>query len=994
MNLKNLSVIVFILFGIFGVIVAFYLPIRLFPKSNQAVIKVTTIYPGADAKTVFGSVSTTLAKFFRGLPGVDYIQGSSTDSVSTLQLILNPNPDLNRILTEVLAKTQEAKFELPFEAFPPIVEVVKPDSQVADMYISFNSEILKYHEVADYINKNIFPVISSIDGVQKLEIIGGSSPAIRFKSSHIELVKSGLSPLQAQRQVAELAERKPSGYLDLGSARLNFQLSTNVESLPSFVNRPIYGSLNNLKLQDIGEISISPESVDTETRFNGKASVFGGVFVNPTYNALTVLKNVKDKLDSIKKEQELPIEISIPYDTSIFISSSLREITKTLMETILIVCLVIFLFFRNLKSSFIVLISLPLSLLGVLPFLYLLGYSINLLTILAIVLSVGIVVDDSIIILERILTERSKGRSMQVSIRETLIELWKPMLLLNLVLVILFVPFFFNTGLTADLFKEFAFTLSAAMLTSLIVAYTVVPYLTQQLGSLGDLKILNWENAELKYRTILERLLHRKWAPLALILIFSLTYPLVTRLPQKDFLPKEDRSVLLTVVEAPKFISPNRMREILDEWYESVKNTPAVRHVFQLGTLNFMFGGVGLLPYSQRKLTAFDVEKELFKIANSIKSVRLIPINPPPLPSSGTFPLEVAFLSPELSNSVLVVCNHLVQELRKIGIYSFIDCIPKLDKLYGFFEINEAKLAQYAIPTDLFLNELSAVTVDRFVSIMPFGTRSYKVFFNLDLFENLENLKFVSFKHQNRDFKFGSFLSIKHRAELDSVHQIGEYFSAILRAAPVPGFPLGSAIDIAKQRLEELTPKNFRIEFLGDSRQYLRNIQESQKIYFFAGLFIFSLYWLSTRSFVLSFGTIFLSFLFSFWIGNFVNFIGGTTVNFYTGIAILILIGLITKNYTIILFKVFEELKNDKNQNIEEIVIKSSCERLRPILMTSFSTVLGHLPLIFASGAGAVARNSIGITLVFSMIILTVISITVFPTILATALKTLDFRRK
>ncbi|MCS6893694.1 MAG: efflux RND transporter permease subunit, partial [Deltaproteobacteria bacterium] len=834
-----------------------------------------------------------------------------------------------------------------------------------------------------------------ISGVQKVQLIGEISPSVKFRYSPADLFRFGLSPSTAQQIIQQISKQNPSGCLDLGSSRLNFTLDSNVKSLVQMLSKKIPLEDGEVELAEMGELTVEPENFDTQARFNGKPSVFVGVFVNPVFNALTVLSEVKKKLNEIQISDSQHIKSTIPYDSSVFINASINEILKTLVETIIIVGLVVFISLRNLKTSVVIFCSIPLSLLGVLPFLWLMGYSINLLTILAIVLSVGIVVDDSIIVMESALKKVSKGSSILEAGKSAVHELWKPMLILNLTLIALFAPFFFQSGLTADLFKEFAFTIILATLTSLVVAFTIIPPLLKFVSKLGQVEIFDWSKIELKYDLLLQKLIRRKIFLIVILLALIVSTPFVLRLPPKDFLPKEDRSVLLTVVETPTSASPARISQILDEWYMKVKEIPQVRHVFQLGSTGFSFGGVGLKPYEERKETAFDVEKVLYKISSELVSAKLIPINPPPLPSSGTFPIEIALKSSQLDTSLTLICENLTTRLRKTQIFSFLNCAPKIDKLYSTILVNESKLNKIGIPTEFFLKELSALSVNRFISLLPADGRIYRIYSQRKNMSSLEDLKLTPFHYKGKQLYIGSFIDFDFRTSLNAVKQVNQSFSVILQGAPAPGVALGTAVETAEDIVKSVLPKQYSYEFLGDSRQYKRNIAESLKIYILSGATILGLFLIATGSVVLSIATIGSAFVLAFWMGHFICFILSTSANFYSAIGMLILVGLVTKNYVIIIFRLYEKMRaNEQPSSPEKLIVESCVERLRPIVMTSVSTIAGHMPLLFVTGAGAVARNSIGSILVPGMIFLTIFSLLGFPILLAICFKFLNLRKK
>lgn len=984
----NIGTIVFFSFVFLGSLALFFLPVRLFPKSGQAIIKVSTIYPGASPDTNFSLVSQILAKKLVSVPGVDYILGDSGDTVSTLELNLAPNANLERALTETLAKIQESRFELPQEIYPPMVEVLKPDSRVADMYISFFSEKLQSFEVADTVNRIFLPRLAAIPGVQKVELIGETAPAVKFVNSIRSLEAMKISQGEVQRRLSSSIQSIPSGWIDVNRSRLNFSILNIPDTVWKLGEKPVRVDGGIYRFRDAGTFKIEPENADSEARFNGQTSVFAGVFVDPQANALTVLNAVKKTLDSVKQANLFEGEVQTPYDSSIFIRASLKEISKTLIETVIIVGLVVFASLKNIRYGFVVFLAIPLSLLGVMPMLYLAGFSINLLTILAIVLSVGIVVDDSILVVEDVVSRISRGESRSDAIKGAIGSLWKPMLILNLCLIVLFLPFFFQTGLTADLFKEFAFAFIMAAVTSLIVALTVIPMLLRfNISDSSKFMSPEWSILKEKQKNILVILMKRANIVLVCMGLILLSLPIVVSLPPRDFLPKEDRSVVLTFVDVPRGISPSRMREILDEWYDVVSKIPDIRHVFQLGSINFNFGGVGLKPYNERDLTAFDVERELFLAGSRLTSARLVPINPPPLPSSGTFPVEFALTSPNVEPALLALCDHISNQMRRTGMFGFVDCVPKANKPVVRMTILEEKLSRYGIPLDFFSRELGAVTVERFVALYPSNTRAYRVYTQLNLDGGLDALKLTPFFFNGERYFFGSFLNFELVSEFDSYKQFDQYYAVILRAAPTPGVPLGTSVKVAQELIDGSLPNVFQREPLGDTRQFLRNIQESRSVYVFAIGLIVALFLAYTKSFILTVVSVGSALVMSFWLGHFVNLMFGFSVNFYSTIGMLILIGLVAKNYVIIIDKALGSLRLSPESDINDVVISASLDRLRPVIMTSVSTILGHFPLILATGAGAVARNCIGVTLVGSMFVLTIFSVLVYPVLLSFGLK-------
>ena len=967
-----------------AIMAIFFIPVRLFPQSDQATITVSTFYPGATSEISFGSIQTPLNRYLSKVPDLDYIIATSEDFSTTHQLILRPNANVQRALSEALARVQESRAELPFGAFPPKVEVQKQDSKVADMYISFRSGTLPIHQVADWVERVAIPDLSQIEGVQNVILIGSTKPAIKLKISPVTLQRSDLSPSTFEQAVRSFSQPYPVGYLDVADYRLFFDLSTLAKSFGGLAFKQFKLRDSAATVGDISDVIVEAENFDIQARFNSQPAVFAGVFVSPFENTLSVLRKVKSRLESFKEAKKFLGEITVPYDASVFIEASIKEILKTLLETLIIVGVIVFLCLQDVKSFVVAFISLISSILIIAPFLFIFGYSINLLTILALVLSVGIMIDDMILVIERFFASSEDSSSFNASIYSLLTSLWKPMTVLNLALIILFLPFLFQEGLTADLFKEFALTIILAMLTSLLCSLTVVPTLLIFLHKQG-FKFRNnpWKQTEQLYGNFLRKALsHSKVIVLSYLGLLAFL-PVFSNLSSKDFLPKEDRSVILTVVETPTFLSPNRVSQILDEWYDTLKNVPAVRHVFQLGGVNFSFGGVGLLPYSERDLSAFEIERELYKASRNFKSGNLLPVNPPPVPSAGTFPVEIALLSPFLNLGLLDVCDQVANYLKQTRSFAFVDCVPKSDKLNVTLKVNEKKLADHGIDINFFQKELAFFTINNFVSIFPQQGSNYRVYLKLQE-GSLQDFEHIPFRWQDRQYFIGSFIDYELSPNLAAYQSVKQQFAVILRGAPFPGTPLGDAVQHALDIVKSNMPPEFSFEALGDSRNYIKNVQESKILYAFALALIFLLFVAYTQSFTLASITLVLSSLSSFFIGNLVCFVLGFSVNFYSSIGMLMLTGLVSKNYIIFLANLLNQ--RAANDYTEECV-KTAIDRLRPITMTTISTIAGHIPLVLATGAGAVARNSIGVVLVCGMVFLYLVSLFVYPCFVKLALQ-------
>ena len=864
------------------------------------------------------------------------------------------------------------------------------DNQFATMYISFDSDNLDPSQITDYLTRVVQPKLTAISGVQKADILGARVFAMRIwlkgdRMAALHIAASDVrAALAANNYLSAVGTTKGSMTL------IDLIANTDLHTPEEFKNLVVRQQNNAIvRLEDIATVEMGAEDYDMDVRFNGQKATFMGIWVMPTANSLDVIDGVRAALPDIKAQLPLGMHTDVPYDATKYIRDALHEVIHTLVETLIIVVVVIFLFLGSLRAVIIPVIAIPISLIGAAFLMLAFGFTLNLLTLLAIVLSVGLVVDDAIVVVENVERHLHLGEPPITAAIKAARELIGPIIAMTITLAAVYAPIGIQGGLTGALFREFAFTLAGAVLVSGVVALTLSPMMCSQLLRAGDSHkgFAGWINKRFdSLRGVYMRLLTNslRWRPVTLtlasiIILLGIPFYMFT---MRELAPKEDQGVILGIVNA----SPNSTIEQTTRYTELVNNVfqsiPETLHTFQLTQPFTGFSGMGLKPWSERHRTADQILGEVFGKTSAIPGIQVIATTPEPLPGGSNFPLEFVISSTAEPREIVDFANQLVAAAFQSGVFMFADTDLKYDNPRTEIVFDRDKVASQGLNLGLVGSDLSTMLGGNYVNRFAIQGRSYKVIPQVKRTERLNpdqlNDYYVS-GPKGTLVQLSTFASLKATTEPRTLNRFQQLNSAKIQGAIPPGITLDQALKVLEKKASEILPKGFTMDYAGTARQLRVEGNTLTTTMLFSIVLIFLVLAAQFESFrdpfIILLGSVPLALSGALMF----SFLGFTTLNIYSQVGLITLVGLVAKNG--ILIVEFANHLQETGLNKTQAVIEAAGTRLRPILMTSVATVAGHFPLVIATGPGAGARNSIGIMLVSGMITGTILTLFVLPSI-------------
>ena len=966
---------------------------RQYPRSDSAVVNVTTIYFGASADTVRGYITTQLERSISSADGIDYIESTSTAGISTIKVYLRLNYDTNAALAQISSKIDQVRNELPPGSETPTINVETADSQFASAYLSFYSDTLDQNQITDYLNRMVQPRLSAVKGIQRADVLGGRVFAMRIWLKPEELAARGLSPsdiraaLQANNALAAVGATK--GSMISVSLVANTDLK-NVEEFKQLVVAQRNGSI--IRLRDIAEIVLGAEDYNTEVRFGGQTATFMGLWVLPTDSTVEVIARARAIMPEIERALPAGLRFKLAYDGTKYISDALTEILRTLIETLLIVMVVIFLFMGSLRSVLIPIIAMPLSLVGALALMVAFGFTINLLTLLAVVLAVGIVVDDAIVVVENIERHIREGQTPVEAAILGARELVGPVISMTITLAAVYAPIAFQGGLTGALFREFALTLAGAVAVSGFVALTLSPMMSAYLlkdhdhedqGLSGRIN-RGFDRVRDRYEKIIEASLG--WVPVTITGAALLTLLVVPffMFAQRELAPKEDQGVVFTILQPSPTATIDQNSLFASEVQKMYAAVPEYENSFQVTGANFGFAGLILKPWSQRQRNAVQIQDSLQAPAATIAGVQLIVTTPEPLPAGGQFPIELVIRSTDGHREMLDYAQQLVlyanTEANAAGgapTFYFADSDLKFDLPQVEIDIDKDKVASMGLNLSDVARDLGSLLGGGYVNRFVNDGRSYRVIPQVERSQRLNADQLLNYNVRGpvgQLIPLSTIATLKRTVQPRTLNRFQQ-----LNSVKITG--VGPSIDNALKKLEakaaEILPPGYSIDYGGQSRQLRVEGGALWKAAALSLVLIFLVLAAQFNSFrdpfIILLGSVPLAL-----VGAMVPiFLLKTSLNIYSQIGLITLVGLIAKNG--ILIVEFANTLQEQGLVKREAIRRAAATRLRPVLMTSAATVFGHLMLIFVTGPGAAARNSIGWVLVIGMAVGTIFTLYVVP---------------
>ncbi len=997
-----LALVVNLVIVIAGLQAVRYLNVQQYPKSQNAAITVSTIYVGASAELVSGFITTPLERAIAAADGIEYMESQSTLGLSTIKVRLKLNYDSTKGLAEISSKVDQVRRDLPPEAEVPVLNIESADSHFASAYLSFSSDVLQQNEITDYLMRVVQPRLATIQGVQRADILGARTFAMRIWLHPDRMAALNISPTQVRQALAANNFLSALGRSKGAYIQVNLTADTNLRNVEEFKRLVIYQQSGSIvRLGDIADVVLGAEDYDTEVRFTGQVAVFMGIWPLPNANSLDVIKGVRTEMESIKHDLPTGLWARIAYDATDYISNSIQEVLHTLVDTLLIVVIVIFLFLGSFRSVLIPVIAIPVSLIGAVFLMQAFGFTVNILTLLAIVLSVGLVVDDAIVVVENVERHLASGKS---ALEASLIgarELVGPIIAMTITLAAVYLPIGLQGGLTGSLFREFAFTLAGAVTISGIVALTLSPVMcsgllkpgAEERGLAGRIS-RGFARLRNVYGRILASTLSARPAVYAVWLTISLLTVPMFSMSAKELAPTEDQGVIFGILDSAANSTLDQNSHFAAAVNQAFRSVPETDFTFQVTMPNTGFGGMVVKPWAERKRNIFQIMPEVQEKLRVIPGIQIFPVIPPALPGGGDFPVEIVLASTAPTDQIVGFAKDLQMKAFKSGMFVFPPLIDvKIDQPQSEFIIDKDKVAALGLNLGQVGHDLGGMVGGDFVNRFDISGRSYKVIPQIQRIDRLNPSQLQDIYvtgPNNKLIKLSTFAVQRNTVVPRSINHFQQLNSVKLSAIPMR--PLDEALRFFETEASKVLPAGYVVDYTGESRQLRKEGDKFLPAFSLAIILIFLVLAAQFNSFrdpfvilagsvpLAMFGALIFTFLkmpdpnVPFWTNGWT-----TALNIYSQVGLVTLVGLVSKNG--ILIVEFANKLQLQGLSKLEAVQQSAVTRLRPVLMTSAATIAGHFPLTLVTGAGAAARNSIGLVLVGGMFIGTLFTLFVVPSI-------------
>ncbi|WP_444436873.1 multidrug efflux RND transporter permease subunit [Pseudomonas sp. A6] len=984
-----LATVVSLLIVLLGMQAFSRLVIREYPQMENALITVTTFYAGANAETIQGYITQPLQQSLASAEGIDYMTSVSRQNYSVISIYAHIGANTDRLVTELLSKIGEVKTQLPPDAEDPVLDKEAADAS-ALMYISFYSEHMDNPQITDYLSRVIQPKLATLPGIAEAEILGNQVFAMRLWLDPVKMAAYGITASDIDDAVRKYNFLSAAGEVKGELVVTSVNAATDLKSPQAFAAIPLktLGDRRVL-MSDVARVELGAASYDSVSSFNGIPSVYIGIKGTPSANPLDVIKEVRAKMPELEEQLPPDLKVSIAYDATRFIQASIDEVVKTLGEAILIVIVVVFLFLGAFRSVLIPVVTIPLSMIGVLFFMQLMGYSINLLTLLAMVLAIGLVVDDAIVVVENIHRHIEDGKSPFQGAIEGAREIAVPVVTMTITLAAVYAPIGFLSGLTGALFKEFAFTLAGAVIISGVVALTLSPMMCSRLlrhdenpSGLAHRLDLLFEGLKRRYQRSLHATLDNRPVELVFGALVLAIIPLLLVFTHKELAPEEDQGIVFLMANAPQTANLDYLNKYTSEYERIFRTFPEYYSAFQINGYNGVQSGIGgmlLKPWDERERSQMELLHAVQAELDKIPGLQIFGFNLPSLPGTGEgLPFQFVINTASDYESLLQVAERVKKRAEESGKFAFLDLDLAFDKPELVVDIDRAKAAQMGVSMQDLGITLASLLGEGEINRFTIDGRSYKVIAQVErrFRENPEWLGSYYVKNGRGELlPLSTVVTLHERARPRQLNQFQQLNSAIVSGVPLVS--MGDAIDSVKQIAEQESPRGFAFDYAGASRQF---VQEGNALLLTFGLALAVIFLVLAAQFesfrdpLVIMVTVPLSIC-----GALVPlFLGLSSLNIYTQVGLVTLIGLISK-HGILIVEFANQLRHERGLGVREAVEEAAAIRLRPVLMTTAAMVLGVIPLLLATGAGAVSRFDIGVVIATGMTVGTLFTLFVLP---------------
>ena len=965
------------------------LVIRQYPQMESALITVSTAYPGANAETIQGYITQPLQQSLASAEGIDYMTSSSQQNLSVISIYARIGADSDRLFTELLAKANAVKNQLPQEAEDPVLAKQAADS-TALMYVSFYSDQLSNPQITDYLSRVIQPKLATLPGMAEAEILGNQVFAMRLWLDPVKMAAYGVTADDFSSAVRQYNFLAAAGEVKGQYVVTSINASTDLKSAEAFAAIPVktVGD-SRVLVGDIARVEMGSANYDSISSFDGIPSVYIAIKGTPSANPLDVIKHVRAAMPELEAQLPPNLKVAIAYDATEFIQASIDEVLKTLAEAVLIVIVVVFLFLGALRSVLIPVITIPLSMIGVLFFMQLMGYSINLLTLLAMVLAIGLVVDDAIVVVENIHRHIEEGKTPLDAAIEGAREIAVPVVSMTITLAAVYAPIGFLEGLTGALFKEFALTLAGAVIISGIVALTLSPMMCAKLlrheenpSGLAHRLDQLFERLKRRYQRALHSTLETRPVVLVFGLIVMLLIPAFLAFSTSELAPEEDQGIVFLIANAPQPSNLNYLNAYTADFVNIFKSFPEYYSSFQINGSDGVQAGIGgflLKPWGERERTQMELLPLVQARLDQIPGLQIFGFNLPSLPGTGDgLPFQFVINTPNDYETLLQVAERIKQRAMQSGQFAFLNVDLAFDKPEIVVDIDRQKAAQMGVSMQDLGTTLATLLGEGEINRFTIDGRSYKVIAQVERAyrDNPGWLNSYYVKSSSGEMvPLGTLISLSERARPSRLKQFQQLNAATLEGVPIVS--MGEALATVQRIAREEAPRGYGFDQAGSTRQF---VQEGNALYLTFALALAIIFLVLAAQFE-SFRdplVILITVPLSICGALIPIFLGFSSMNIYTQVGLVTLIGLISK-HGILIVEFANQLRHERGLSVRQAIEDAAAIRLRPVLMTTAAMVFAMLPLIFASGAGAVSRFDIGLVIATGMTVGTAFTLFVLP---------------
>lgn len=987
-----LALVVSTLILLFGALALSKLPIRQYPLLENSTITISTDYPGASSELMQGFVTQPIAQAVSSVEGVDYLSSSSVQGRSVVTVRMALNRDSTQALTEVMAKVNQVRYKLPEQAYDPVIERSAGEA-TAVAYVGFSSKTLSTPALSEYLTRVVEPMFTTIDGVAKVEVFGGQKMAMRLWLDSDRLAGRGLTAVDVadavRRNNYQAAPGKVKGQYVVANVRVN----TDLTSVEEFRNLVVRNDGNGLvRLKDVGTVELGAAATETSALMDGEPAVFLGVFPTPTGNPLVIVDGIRHLMPAIDKMQPPGVKMALAFETARFIQASIDEVVHTLLEALAIVVAVIYLCLGSLRTVLIPVVTIPLSILGAAGLMLAFGFSVNLLTLLAMVLAIGLVVDDAIVVVENVHRHIEEGKTPLAAAMIGAREVAGPVIAMTLTLAAVYAPIGLMGGLTGALFREFALTLAGAVVVSGVVALTLSPVMSSLLlpakqseGRVAHAAEWFFGGLTRRYARALDFSLHHRWLTGTLALLVMISLPLLYLMPQRELAPTEDQAIVLTAIKAPQQANLNYVERFaykLDEVYNRMPETESRWIINGSDGTASGIGGINLTLWQARQRSASAVQADLQRAVNDVEGTSIFAFQLPALPgSTGGLPVQMVLRTPQDYPQLYRTLEEVKQNARNSGLFMVVDSDLDYNNPLAEVHIDRAKANSLGIRMSDIGESLAVLVGENYLNRFGMDGRAYDVI-PQSLREQRLTPQALARQYvraqDNTLVPLSTVVSVAVKVEPNKLTQFNQQNAATLQAIPAPGVSMGEAVAFLERQANAL-PAEFSHDWQGDSRQYTQE-GSALAFAFLAALVIIYLVLAAQYESLKDPLIILITVPLSICGALLPLALGYATMNIYTQVGLVTLIGLISK-HGILMVEFANELQLHQALTRRAAILQAAQIRLRPVLMTTGAMVFGLIPLLFASGAGAASRFGLGLVIVSGMLVGTLFTLFVLPTV-------------